>query len=657
MEALAVLICLLVVVGVFVLPVISLCQIGGIRGDLQRLRDELARLHGKVKVESPVAESAPAPEPAIVPAPAPAPEPAPVPEPVSEPVPTPESAVVRPPVVVSECAEHEETAFEILLARIGNWFAVRGEFAPQGMTREFAFVTRWLIRLGVALLVGCVIYFMKLSVDRGWVGPAARTVSVVAWGAAFAVLGAWMVRRTRYAPVGHALAGLGFIGMYLGFGLGHKFFNPPVIASAIVAFASLATVTVLAGIYAVRLPSAMVAVLGLVGGYLVPVIAGQDSGNPTGLYVYLLAINLAAAYVAHLRRWSALNFLAATLGFALCVIWQCGHASAPKGIYFLSFGFLSAVHALYLAATVAGSHSRGKAGNAIAWTGLALNATGYLTWLLVVFRPIVHDHAAGFIFLATVAVYAVLAHFSIRRGWADRLTVEMMLVFAFAYLAFAPLMIVAKPYLVTAWCLIAAATGEAGRRSRQSVLGYLALLLVGLASFLSVAVWMEGAYSMRTITADGSYLADLLVRVIRFACVPATLAAAACRGWIRGANNEVRATLWAFAAALAFVFLTAEARLFGGVYLPGLKGGTVTLVWGLVAIGSLIGGVVGRRKSVRTVSLILLAVAVAKLLFFDTARIETSYRVLTFGLTGVALICGALVYLKFKERFEDNEAA
>ena len=101
MEALAVLICILAVVGVFVLPVISLCQIGGIRGDLQRLRDELARLHGKVEAESPVAESAPAPAPALAPAPAPAPEPAPVPEPVSEPVPMPESAVVRPPVVVS----------------------------------------------------------------------------------------------------------------------------------------------------------------------------------------------------------------------------------------------------------------------------------------------------------------------------------------------------------------------------------------------------------------------------------------------------------------------------------------------------------------------------------------------------------------------------
>ena len=228
---------------------------------------------------------------------------------------------------------------ELLLERLGDWFAVKGDYATKGTTREFAFVTRWLTRIGTVLLVGCILYFMKLSVDRGWVGPVSRTTSVIIGGAAFAILGAWMVRKTRYAQVGHAFAGLVFFGMYLGFGLGHRFFHPPVIESAAFAFGALTVVTMLAGAFSVYLPSAGVAVLALLGGYLVPVIAGTDTGNPLRLYLYLILLNCAAACVAHCRKWSALNFLAATGAFVLSGYWQLHHGQAPKGIFLLSFGF------------------------------------------------------------------------------------------------------------------------------------------------------------------------------------------------------------------------------------------------------------------------------------------------------------------------------
>ena len=644
MEGLVVLILIALVICIIVLPIVALCRIGDIQQSLDALRRELA---GRAPL--PRASAAPLPKPAVPAAPPPKPvvHEAPPPKPV-----VPEAPLPKP--VMPAVPPSKPTALEILVGRIGDWIAVRGEFAPKGMTREFAFVTRWLIRLGAALLVGCIVYFMKLSVDRGWVGPVARTISVIVWGALFAVFGAVLVRRGRYAPVGHALAGLGFVGMYLGFGLGHRFFDPPVIASPVFAFAALAVVTVLAGVYAVRLPSAAVAVLGLVGGYLVPVIAGRDSGNPLGLYAYLLALNLAAAHVACRRRWSALNFLAAGLAFVMCAVWQGRHPGAARSVYFLSFAFLSAVHVLYLGATVAGAKSRGSAGNALAWTGLSLNAAGYLAWLLVVLRPIARDEVTGLILLATVALYAALARLAIVRGWADRITVQTMLLFAFAYLAFAPLMIVSRPYLATAWCLIAAASGEAGRRSREPILGVLGLLLVILACVLSLVRMLP--FDGGGAAFAGSYFTQLVSRIVRFASPPVTLAAFAARGWCAADGTELRRFLWGLAAALAFVYLTLEARLFGLTFLPGLKGGTVTLAWGLLAVGALVGGVLRRLKVVRILALVLLGLAVAKLLVLDTAHLDTPARVLAFGLTGLALIAGAIVYLKFRERFTDHEA-
>ena len=62
-------------------------------------------------------------------------------------------------------APYEPTAIDLFWMRVEDWFAVRGDFAPKGMTREFAFATRWLVRVGVTLIVGAIIYFVKLSID------------------------------------------------------------------------------------------------------------------------------------------------------------------------------------------------------------------------------------------------------------------------------------------------------------------------------------------------------------------------------------------------------------------------------------------------------------------------------------------------------------
>ena len=74
--------------------------------------------------------------------------------------PLPERQVEPPPVVKSPAPavpgapKYEPTAFDMFWMRIEDWFAVRGDFAPKGMTHEFAFATRWLIRVGAVLIIG-----------------------------------------------------------------------------------------------------------------------------------------------------------------------------------------------------------------------------------------------------------------------------------------------------------------------------------------------------------------------------------------------------------------------------------------------------------------------------------------------------------------------
>ncbi len=577
----------------------------------------------------------------LLPEPAGAHEPEPIeiskPEPVASPAPDP-----RPP-----------TAKEVFFGKIGDWVLVRGDFAPPGMTREFAFATRWLVRVGTLLIVASLAYFAKLSIDRGWMGPTGRVVATLLWGAIGVAAGAALVKRTRYGVIGHAVAALGVVALYFGFGLGHRFFDPPVIASPVFAFSALAGVTLAAGATAIFLSSPTIAVLGLVGGYLVPVIAGRDSGFPLGLDAYLLLLNLGAFAVARVRRWSVLDFLAALLAYLVCFVWSGTHPDCSRAAVFVNFVFVTLVHALYMTSVVRGARHRNRAGNALAWAGLALGACVYLAWLAIHFRRGFSNEATGLVFLGLVAAYLAVAAFAIRRGWADRPCVNILLVFALAFLSLAPLLLFDAVWCVVCWSAIAVAASEAEARTGEKVLGVLSLVVLACAAFAGLFHfaptafgWNEGLPLGRPAVSavEASWWADFARRLVRLWTLP--LAALAIgrrsRGW-----------LFVCAAAVGFLFFTSEAALFGRTFLPSLKTGTVTVAWTLLAFVVMTLGIRCRVRAARLAALVLLAVSVVKLCAVDTAGLAMPARVAVFALVGILLMVGAFLYVHSKERFED----
>ena len=123
----------------------------------------------------------------------------------------------------------------------------------------------------------------------------------------------------------------------------------------------------------------------------------------------------------------------------MCFIWSASHPnSGGQSAVLVNLAFLSVVHALYMTGVIVGSKTRGKVGNAVAWAGLCVNAVAYFAWLAAVFRESFSSNYAGLILLALVAAYLAVATLAIRRGWADRATVNILLVFALAFLAISP---------------------------------------------------------------------------------------------------------------------------------------------------------------------------------------------------------------------------
>lgn len=374
----------------------------------------------------------------------------------------------------------ELTALDVFWGKVGDWFCVSGAFAPKGMTREFAVATRWLVRVGIILMVAGVVYFVKLSIDYGWMGPTGRIVATLFWGTVSAIAGTWLAKRTRYGMIGHAIVAIGIVALYLGFGLGHRFFDPPVIQSAGLTFVSFVAVTVCAGIMAAFLHSPTIAVMGLVGGYLVPAITCGHESMPLGMDFYLITLNLGAFAVARRHHWLVLDFLAAIFACLMCLVWSGAHLHANSLALLTNLAFLSVVHALYLVSVIVGLKGIGSTGCLIAWSGLAVNAGAFLVWLGVYFRLGFSNEMTGFVFLVLAGVLVAVATYAIRNGLAGKCAAAILFGFGFLVVVIAQILLFGLVWCTAAWAILSLAGIWLGLICRIEVSRIVSLGLLGV---------------------------------------------------------------------------------------------------------------------------------------------------------------------------------
>lgn len=645
MEVIAVLLVLLFVIGLPLMMIIALVKLSTLRweiADLKRKLDlrqmqEERKDSRKMKAEEPKAVVKEATEVRA-------------PEPVAE---------CRPPDVVAAAsapvtAPQPLTAMEMFWMKIEDWLAVRGTFAPKGVTHEFAFATRWLVRIGALLLVGAIAYFLMLAIDRGWIGPVQRVYGMMAWGVVGTAFGTWLkLKSERYAILGEVCAALGLVAAYLSFGLGHRYFNPPVIASGSIAFAGLFAATLVAGVLSVRLRSLMIACLGLVGGFLVPMICSFTS-HDVQLHVYLLLLSLGACAVAHFRGWAFYAFAAIAVSFVFSHV-KCGscfNCDVTVSYLFHAFGFaLTLVTAVR--ASVRGDNAKTRP---FYWIPAVLAGIFCLCKMDV----IVEDHfawrgacALGRFGWATVL--AALAFFSRRRNWGGTPAL-IVLSCACAVFALGSACIdwwkVDNATVALLFCLFAGILAELGARSGERSLQVLALIATTVMSFVGFSLFVSAV-----VEGGGGYAQNLLDRIQYLWPVPALVAFVGCRigrdaFWRQGV--PLRSFAYAVAAVMAFAVATEESHFFGKEYLPALRGGFVTIVWAVMASAALAAGIVRRIRVLRLAGLGILALSVGKLLLFDTASLATPGRVGVFAAVGILLIAGAFLYLKFKPYFEEE---
>jgi hypothetical protein len=153
---------------------------------------------------------------------------------------------------------------------------------------------------GFALFLGAV-FFVKLSIENNWIPPEVRVSLGFLLGIGL-VVGGVMLSRKRYAVTAQTLCASGIVTLYaITFScrsIYHfDFFGP------LPTLALMVLITSTAFLLAVRMEAKVVAILGILGGFLTPILLSTGVDNPLGLFAYIALLDLGLVAVALHRRW------------------------------------------------------------------------------------------------------------------------------------------------------------------------------------------------------------------------------------------------------------------------------------------------------------------------------------------------------------------
>ena len=509
--------------------------------------------------------------------------------------------------------------------------------ADHGRNWERDIGTKWLGRVGSVALVLGVVFFIRVAIEAGILGPLGRVAAGAAGGTALLAGGRYAARHRGYERWGRITAGTGlaiaFFSVYAAYGFdSYRAAIGTPLWVVLLALSVLVGATVVVSVFdGDPLVAGEAFLLGYATAYL-----GLDAGSFVVTPAYALLLTLGLVVVAGIRPWGRHVTASVPLTYGLVVAWV---ADLDPG-----WGVVAGVTAVAFVVYVAGSVVLGRNSRSDAWnrrlrqalTPLnAAFAAPLLEWTAREWFPElpVEGAAVAMIALALAGVYAATSHRSTARDDTAG-TAAVVLFGVSVVLAAGTLGATVGLLAITCGAVVATryGAGDAPRRGAHLVAaGTVGKLLVVDARVLS---GLTLADPLATVT--GRPAAFLLV-------------IAACYGlawWFRGDSLTVPRRDDSVGLAVPYL-LTATALTVVGLGLE-LSGFGLSVAWatfGAVLFG---GGLRRETRLFRVQGVAVFGVTTVKVFLFDTQGLDTIARTISFLVLGSLLLGASYAYARWQ---------
>jgi uncharacterized membrane protein len=266
-------------------------------------------------------------------------------------------------------------------------------------------------KIGIAILVLAIGFFVKYAIDNNWIGESGRVAIGVACGGILIAL-AHRLRNT-YKAFSSVLVGGGLAVLYFTIALAYHQFH---LFSQPIAFVIMILITAFAVMLSILYNRQEVAVIALLGGFITPFLVSNGSGNYIALFSYLLVLNTGLLVIAYYKAWRLLNILAFILTTILFAGWLFSLAyNTAATTYKNAWGFATAFYLLFFFINIAHNIKEKKQFLASDFGILLANTCIYFSASLYLINAMQANSYRGF-FSASMAIFNLAASYILFRN-------------------------------------------------------------------------------------------------------------------------------------------------------------------------------------------------------------------------------------------------
>jgi len=231
-------------------------------------------------------------------------------------------------------------------ASTNNWEQFMG-------AKLFAWVGGLALFLGIAL-------FVKYSFERDLISPAVR-VSIGFLSGLILLAGGLVMRRRDTIVTAQTLASTGILVLYA-VTFSCRAYYHFVFFDTLPTFLVMVFITVVAILISIRMDAVAVAVLGIAGGFLTPILISSGQDNPLLLFGYIGLLDIGLLAVALGKRWASLPILGGIGTMAMQADWiarffNAGHYEQGNKVI-VCMAVFAGFFALFMIATALGKKFR-----------------------------------------------------------------------------------------------------------------------------------------------------------------------------------------------------------------------------------------------------------------------------------------------------------
>ena len=416
---------------------------------------------------------------------------------------TPIATVAEP---VQETSQPKQETPPITFTPKTNPFApkkkVRNPFEPKQPTNWERFIGENLFgKIGIVIIIIGVFIGVKYSIQHNLISPAMRLVLGYLMGIGLFVTGAML--KKKYESFSAILVSGAMTIFYFVTFIAYAVFGYFPQSLAFVLMFLFTAFTVLASL---SYNQVVIAIIGLVGGYAVPFLLSNNSGQVEILFAYTAIINIGVLILSFYKQWRSLYISALFLTWLLLFsTWASAYQYDDFVPYFV---FNLVTFLTFYVAFIAQKIHRVQELEAVdvllfLFSSLSFYAMG--VWLILDYYPNNRTFVAMFTLLNAVFHFLVGYYFHLKKAPSQALK-YLVLVLA---LSFATLVIPIQfkgTWITIFWIAEAALLFGFGRTKKMPVYERISYAVVILATFSLLIDWGKGSYSIFDMEDASAYI-------------------------------------------------------------------------------------------------------------------------------------------------------